>query len=106
MLSYELGIAKKRQTPFKNALITFGSFILFGFIPLISYLFSKSISIFQQDTFFIASVFTGLTLFSLGAGKCRVTGMNWIRSGAEMLFVGGLAAVSAYYIGYFISNLV
>src|SRR3989344_3804285 len=106
MLSYELGIGKKRQNPFKNALITFSSFVLFGFIPLIAYVFSKSISIFRHDTFLIASLFTGLTLFSLGAAKCRVTGMNWIRSGTEMLLVGGLAAFAAYFIGYSISTII
>ncbi len=106
MLSYELGIARKKQDPFKNAATTFGSFVLFGFVPLIAYIFSKSASIFRQDTFFIASVFTGLTLFSLGAMKCKVTRMNWLRSGAEMLLVGGLAAVAAYLIGYFISTIV
>ncbi len=106
MLSYELGIARKRQNPMKNAAITFSSFVLFGFIPLIAYVFSKSVSIFQQDTFLIASVFTGLTLFSLGAVKCKVTGMNWLRSGVEMLLVGGLAAVAAYFIGYFISTMI
>lgn len=106
MLAYELGIARKNQNPFKNAATTFSSFVLFGFIPLIAYVFSKSVSIFQQDTFLMASVFTGLTLFSLGAVKCKVTGMNWLRSGVEMLLVGGLAAVAAYVIGYFISTLV
>ena len=106
MLAYELGIAKKKTYPLKNATTTFGSFVLFGFIPLIAYIFSKNVFIFQQGTFFIASLFTALTLFSLGAVKCKVTKMNWIRSGFEMLLVGGLAAFAAYFIGYFISNLV
>ncbi len=106
MLSYELGIARKKQDPFKNAATTFGSFVLFGFVPLIAYVFSKSVPVFQQDTFFIASVFTGLTLFSLGAVKCKVTRMNWLRSGIEMLLVGGSAAFAAYVIGYFISIIV
>lgn len=106
MLAYELGIAKKKQDPFKNAATTFGAFVLFGFVPLIAYVFSKTASIFQQDTFFMASAFTGLTLFSLGAIKCKVTGLNWIRSGVEMLLVGGIAAVAAYIIGYLISTIV
>jgi len=106
MLAYELGIAKKKQDPFKNAAATFGAFVLFGFVPLIAYVFSKTASIFQQDTFFMASLFTGITLFSLGAIKCKVTGLNWIRSGVEMLLIGGFAAVAAYLIGYFISTIV
>ena len=106
MLTYELGITRKKQDPLRNAATTFGSFVLFGFIPLIAYVFSKSISVFQQDTFLIASVFTGLTLFSLGVVKCKVTKMNWLRSGVEMLFVGGLAAVAAYIVGYFISTII
>ncbi|MBI2507752.1 VIT1/CCC1 transporter family protein [Candidatus Woesearchaeota archaeon] len=106
MLAYELGIAKKKQDPFRNALITFSSFVLFGFIPLIAYVFSKAVFIFRQDTFVVASIFTVLTLFILGAVKCKVTGMNWLKSGLEMLFVGGFAAAAAYFIGYLISNLV
>lgn len=106
MLAYELGISGKKQNPLKNAATTFGSFILFGFVPLTAYVFSKSISVFQQNTFLIASIFTGLTLFSLGAVKCKVTRMNWLRSGIEMLLVGGLAAIAAYIIGYFISTII
>ncbi len=106
MLAYELGIAKRKESALKNAATTFSSFILFGFIPLIAYVFSKAIPIFKQDTFLIASIFTGLTLFGLGAVKCKVTKMNWLRSGIEMLLVGGLAAFAAYIIGYFISTIV
>ncbi len=105
MLAYEIGIAGRKE-PLKNAAITFSSFVLFGFIPLIAYVFAKSVSLFGENTFPVAAVFTGLTLFGLGSAKCKITRMNWARSGVEMLLVGGLAALTAYLIGKFISAII
>jgi VIT1/CCC1 family predicted Fe2+/Mn2+ transporter len=53
----------------------------------------------------LAAVLTGVTLFLLGALKVRITEKNWLKSGIEMLVVGGIAAVAAYLIGLFLSGL-
>jgi VIT1/CCC1 family predicted Fe2+/Mn2+ transporter len=46
-----------------------------------------------------------VALFGLGAAKVFVTQRNPIRSGLEMLAVGGLAAVVAYVVGALLKGL-
>lgn len=99
MMVEELGIIEEDESPVKNALVTFSSFIIFGFIPVLAYVLSRFVPYFAKNTFIIASVLTGATLFTLGALKVKVTEENWIKSGLEMLIVGGLTATAAYIIG-------
>lgn len=88
------------DSPIKNALITFASFFIFGLIPLLAYVFATFIPIMVEYSFILASVLTGLTLFTLGALKSRVIHSSWFKSGSEMLVVGGFAALFAYMIGF------
>ena len=46
-----------------------------------------------------------LALFGLGAAKVTVTRLNPIRSGLEMLIVGGLAAGVAYVVGALLKGI-
>jgi len=117
MMVEELGIVESKESPLKNSLVTFGSFVIFGFIPLFAYVLArlfpglfgggaKSITSGASDpTFLIACALTGATLFTLGALKTKVTGQKWYISGFEMLIVGGLAAAAAYGIGVALSGL-
>lgn len=105
MMVEELGILDDKESPLKNALVTFFSFGIFGFIPLVAYVLSRFISGVQVPAFPVACILTGLTLFTLGALKVRITGKNWFVSGLEMLIVGGLAASAAYGIGALLAGL-
>jgi len=101
MMVEELGLLEETESPIKNALATFFSFAIFGFVPLFIYLITMIIPQLASNTFLLASILTGLTLFSLGALKTRFTDKSWFKSGMEMLIVGGLAAAAAYFIGHF-----
>jgi VIT1/CCC1 family predicted Fe2+/Mn2+ transporter len=105
MMLEELGMVKNEGSPLKNALVTFASFAIFGFIPLAAYVFSLFFAQFAQDSFMLACALTALTLFMLGALKTKITGKNWAYCGAEMLAVGSLAAGAAYLVGVFLSGL-
>jgi VIT1/CCC1 family predicted Fe2+/Mn2+ transporter len=105
MMVEELGIVEEDESPLKNAVATFLSFGLFGFIPLSTHLLSYSVPALQDHAFLMASVLTGVTLFLLGALKVRITEKNWLKSGIEMLVVGGVAAAAAYLIGHVLSGL-
>lgn len=105
MMKEELEILEDESSPLRNAGVTFLSFCLFGFIPLLAFTVAQLYEGLQGSTFLIASIMTGVALFSLGALKVRVTGQNWIRAGAEMLLVGGVAAVAAYAIGVLLEGL-
>lgn len=106
MMVEELGIVSSDESPLKNALATFLSFASFGFIPLLTYVLGNFIPLLMARSFLFASVLTGLTLFVLGALKTALTTRSWLRSGLEMLLVGGAAAAAAYGIGYILSRIV
>lgn len=99
------GTDSVEELPLKNALATFLSFSLFGVVPLLTYVFSLRLPILIQNSFLIASILTGITLFILGAVKSKINHSNWLKSGIEMLVVGGLAAVVAYVVGVVLGNI-
>ena len=106
MMVEELRILQTDESPTRNAIVTFISFVIFGFVPLFAYVIGANIPFIAQNTFMVASALTGATLFLLGALKVKITGANWLRSGTEMLMVGGIAAIAAYGIGFYISGIV
>jgi len=89
------------NNPIKNAVVTFVAFILAGSIPLVPYVFGI-----KENVFNYAILATTIALFTVGSLRARVTGMNWIKAGLEMLFVGALAAGVAYFIGRALSYLI
>lgn len=88
-------------TPTRDGIVTFISFIVAGFVPLLAYL----LPIDAENQFRMAIAFTVLALFLVGAGRTRVTAEGFIRSGLEMLIMGALAAGAAYTIGALLSGL-
>lgn len=105
MMLEELGITPGEESPTKAALATFASFLIFGFLPLVTFVLAIFIPAMTNASFTIAIILTALTIFTLGALKVRVTGKNWFMSGIEMLLVGGLAAAAAYLIGFLLKGL-
>lgn len=95
---------KEDNNPIKNALVTFFSFFTFGLVPLLAYVIAQFIPGIVSYSFLLASGLTGLTLFILGALKSLVTHSNWIKSGLEMLFIGGFAALFAYVVGFLLGE--
>lgn len=97
----ELGIfAEEDRSPIHAALITFASFFFIGMVPLAAYILAYFFPGILPRAFDITVALTAITIFSMGAGKSQLTGMPWFRSGMEMLFVGGMAAAVAYWIGH------
>lgn len=86
--------------PAYHGLCTFGAFVFFGLFPLISFLIPG-----LAHRFPLSCLITGSVLFSVGSLRIFVSKKRWLRGGLEMLFVGGIVAVIAYYVGYFIQGL-
>jgi len=105
MMTEELGIIlSENLSPWKNALATFFSFLTAGFMPLLFFIFSYIISL--ANTFILSAITTMLSLFVVGALRTLITGRNWIKSGFEMLIVGGAAATVAYLAGFLLRAIV
>ncbi len=104
MMVEELGILEEHESPMKNGLVTFASFVMFGFVPLLVFVLMHFTG-WPLDGMVWACVLTALTLFGLGVAKSQFSSGTWWRSGAEMLFLGGLAAVAAFFVGRALESL-
>lgn len=101
MMHEELGVIEdENASPFKNALVTFFSFAVAGFMPLVAYLLGYFSTFFLHETFFIALGITFVTLFVIGALRQILTGVRWYRGGLEMLLIGGMSSAVAYLFGF------
>lgn len=95
------------DNPLKNGAVTFISFIIFGTVPLLSYLIFHGLDVNDDGTdwkFIIAIILTCVCLFIMGAVKGHYCNTNPIKSGAFILLNGALAAGSAYLIGWGLSE--
>ena len=103
MMQEELGIAPldANSTPIRAASATFFSFTAAGAVPLIPYFFISTGSVFT-----VAACSTAAMLFIVGASRSLLTGQRWYLAGLEMLFVGGIASLIAYGVGYGVSLVV
>lgn len=105
MMVDELGMMKDNRNPLLNGLATLVSFIVAGVIPLLVYLVGMAVPIEQSTAFPVSMALSALALFGLGIAKTLVTRQNPVRSGVEMLSIGGLAAVVAYGVGVLLKGL-
>ncbi len=106
MMLEELGLVENRESPLRNAFVTFASFVFFGSIPVLIYVIARFIPFFAAHTFTTACFLTGITLFILGTLKIYFTRQHWFRAGLEMFLLGGFAAIAAYFIGVLLGRLV
>ncbi len=103
MMYYELGLAKPEvDSEWKSATLTFFSFVVAGSLPLLPFLLLGS----GVNTFIYSAISTAVALFAVGVARQFITKGHWLVGGLEMLFVGGVAAIAAYMLGYFVSGIV
>ena len=86
--------------------VTFISFLSLGIIPLIIYVIDYTSSSISGDLFLYSSVLTFVTFAGIGFAKSYVTQANKLRSTLETLFLGGSAAVLAYFVGDFLEKMI
>lgn len=98
MMKDELGMMKDSKSPFKIGLATLISFVLVGFIPLMVYLYDF-FSPTDLNIFLWTSILTGVAFMIVGWLKGIVNQTSKLRSVAETLALGLLAAVVAFYVG-------
>jgi VIT1/CCC1 family predicted Fe2+/Mn2+ transporter len=105
MMTEELGILPSENiSPWKSAFATFLSFLIAGSMLLMFFILSYKTMI--ANVFVLSALTTAASLFAVGALRVKITKTNWIKSGIEMLLVGGIAATVAYLIGYVLRIIV
>ncbi|EEY56098.1 uncharacterized protein PITG_08874 [Phytophthora infestans T30-4] len=90
------------DSPLTGGVITFVSFMLFGIIPLLSYLVNlfPGINMSPEATLYLSCFLTVVTLFLLGAVKGKFVGQEMWKSGGSMAINGTIAAACGWVIGY------
>lgn len=99
MMKEELGIIEEKKDAVKTGAVTFLAFLIFGLIPLCSYLFTMAVPGFGGNEFGLAVGLTLVSTFVLGSLRCLVIQKEWWKAGLEMLLLGGGTALVAYFIG-------
>ena len=101
-IAYQATVGKTadvEKAPVYTALVTFLSFVIAGWTPLLPYIASI------RPFFEFSVVTTAIVFFLVGASRTYVTRRSWYRSGTEMLLVGLLAATVAYGAGALLSGI-
>ncbi|MDX1602032.1 MAG: VIT1/CCC1 transporter family protein [Salinimicrobium sediminis] len=105
MMKEELEMVKSDKTPYKTAGMTFISFLIVGAVPLLSYVFVGSGPAIQKDLFLYSCILTAVALAIVGSFKSFVTEKNIFVGILETLFLGGIAATLAYFVGDVLEKL-
>lgn len=90
------------ELPSVHGLMTFLSFILFGGVPLLPYIFNAAV----ETRFQVAIISTGIALILLGLLRSWVTRQRLIAGPMEIVSLGTLTAIVAYMVGVFLRGLV
>lgn len=103
MLHDELNLHQVSSSPWRAAAATFLTFIIFGSVPLMPFIFPT----FSREYLFKASMGLAAVAFVLlGALKGRILQRSMILSGIQTLVIGGIAAAMAYGVGALFHDMV
>src|SRR3989344_5654492 len=91
--------------PVKTGLATFFSFIIIGFIPLLSFVISLFIEPLRNYNFTASIALTAMALAIVGAVKGHVVRKHFLRSALETLLIGSIASILAFAVGYLLRSL-
>lgn len=104
MMKDELNMVKEDRSPFKIGAVTFGSFLLVGLIPLAAYVFYYLTGSGSQ-LFLVSCILTAIAFVVIGYLKALVNQTNKWKGILETIFLGGSAAVLAYFVGGVLEKL-
>lgn len=98
MMKEELEMLPVTKSPFSMGAVTFISFLIAGFIPLLVYLLDYAQNL-DVDLFMVSCLLTSAAFIGIGFLKSYVTQTNRLRGILETLFLGAAAATLAYFVG-------
>lgn len=102
----DIGEGEGSKEPIKTAAVTFIAFIVVGFVPLLSFVAAVFVSALEEYQFQLAILFTAIAFVIIGFERGRLGNTSIYRSILSTLLIGGLAALIAYFIGYWLQLLI
>ena len=100
----ELGLIENDKCPLDSSISTFFGFNLIGLIPLVPFMVFIVMGI--DDAFGYSVMFVLSAFFIVGVIKGEIVKKSKILSGFFTLIIGGVTALIAYFIGYWLNFLV
>lgn len=94
-------LPEQEAFPMRHGVATFLAFMTAGAVPLVPYVFSGM----AANRFVLSTVLSMAVLFGVGAARSRVGTGQWWMNGLEMLGLGAIVGVAAYYAGAVVSGL-
>jgi VIT1/CCC1 family predicted Fe2+/Mn2+ transporter len=105
MMKDELNMMPSNKSPLAIGTVTYISFVLVGLIPLMLYVWDYAVG-FAGDLFLFTCLFTSLAFIVIGILKSYVTETSYLKSIAEILLLGVLAASVAYFVGDILEGMI
>ncbi|KAI4354967.1 hypothetical protein L6164_003787 [Bauhinia variegata] len=97
--------ADQEVKPWKNGLVTFASFNVFGFTSLLSFIILIPFTDSDSVKFIGACIVSALALALVGIAKAKITSQNYVFSAAITVFNGAAAATAAYTLGWALKHV-
>jgi VIT1/CCC1 family predicted Fe2+/Mn2+ transporter len=94
-------LPEQEAFPIRHGIATFLAFVTAGAVPLLPYVIGMRTHLFAVSTGLSLAV-----LFVVGAARARVGTGSWWANGLEMLVLGLIVGVVAFYAGAVVSGLV
>ncbi len=105
MMLSELNMMKDDRSPFMIGFATYCSFISIGLIPLSVYVYDLLYG-FDGNEFYTTCILTSFAFIFIGWLKSYINESNILKSIAETLALGILAALVSYWVGDFLEHLI
>lgn len=105
MMKEELGMQDASKAPIQSGIMTFISFVLVGFVPIVVYLTDYIFDLQSENTFTWSAILTGLSFIAIGYLKSIVNHTSKKKGILETLILGAIAALVAYFLGDFLEGL-
>ncbi|XP_022769502.1 uncharacterized protein LOC111313012 [Durio zibethinus] len=93
------------ENPWKNGVVTFVAFVVFGTAPLLSFIILKSFADNDLVMFVGACFMSALALALLGIGRAKIAGKNYPSSVAIVMLNAAFAAFAAYSLRWMLRNV-
>lgn len=100
-LSEDSRVGESKKIALRNAYITFFSFVIIGFIPIIPVLFFA-----QQHAFLYSILFTLCTFATIGYVRAKILHRDPLRLATQSVAIGSICAIIAYLVGEYLSRIV
>lgn len=95
-------LPEQEAFPIRHGVATFVAFVIAGVVPLVPYVFPGA----DTNRFAWSTLLSLVVLFTIGAARSRVGTGTWWGNGLEMLGLGAVVGLVAYYAGRFVADLV